>query len=314
MKKILLATTVLAMTAPVVAAEGLSLSGYGRFGVDYASKVPAGTAKSQINMRMRVNIDGSMETDGGVGFGGRIRLQYSSGNTEAKLSPAMLYVTYSGLRVEVGNSNTAFDSAALMYNSEIGYLDRGYGDPIGNFYGFSSGPYAAAEANRMGVFASYSISGVNLRASYVNPNQTLSTLPAGVGSESSISADYSTGQFTVSAAYVNNAGSVRGDKVYFVGAEYAVNDMANVGLLYFKQNDAGIVPDVNRTTLYGNYKMDATTLKGYVAHDNNVANLTKTSFGIGADYDLGGGARFSGDIHRNYGKQTVAGLGVRFDF
>jgi hypothetical protein len=31
------------------------------------------------------------------------------------------------------------------------------------------------------------------------------------------------------------------------------------------------------------------------------------------DYDLGG-ARLSGDIHRSYTKDTIAGLGVRFDF
>ena len=308
MKKILLATTVLALTAPLAAADGLELSGYGRFGLDYNSDAPVGTPDSQINMRMRVNIDGSKTTDSGVTFGGRIRLQYQDGQDGAALSPAMLYATYEGLRVEVGNSNTAIDSAALMFNSEIGYLNRSFGNPIGGFYAFESGPYGAGEEDRMGVFASYSISGFNLKASYINPDQTDSTTDP----EVSIAADYNFGQFTIAAAYADNAGGADGDQVTYVGAEYALSDIANVGLLYFNDDPAG-AGNVERVTLYGNYKIDAMTLRGYVANDNNVDNLTDTAFGLGVDYDLGG-ARLGADIHRNYAESTIVGLGVRFDF
>ncbi|WP_103332137.1 porin [Pseudotabrizicola formosa] len=328
MKKVLLATTVLALTAPLAAADGVELSGFGRFGLDYNSDAPAGTPDSQVNMRMRVNIDASKTTDAGVTFGGRIRMQYDDGLTGAQLSPAMLYATYEGLRVEVGNSNTAIDSAALMYNSEIGYLNRSFGNPIGGFYAFSTSPYSAdvttftvdpitdevvattaqGERNRMGIFASYSIAGFNLKASYINPNQTDSTTDA----EMSIAADYNFGQFTISAAYADNAGGVDGDTVTYLGAQYALSDIANVGLLYFNSDPEGEA-DQERVTLYGNYKMDALTLRGYVAHDDAVGNVTDTAFGIGADYDLGG-ARLGADIHRNYAESTIVGLGVRFDF
>lgn len=310
MKKILLATTLLAASASVAAAD-IKLSGYGRFGLDYNDGAAPGVSKSQVNMRMRVNIDGSVETDSGVRFGGRIRLQYTDGATGAQLSPAQLYATYEGFRLEVGNANTAIDSVALMYNSEIGYLDRGFGDPIGNFYAFNSTPYAAGEANRMGIFASYSMNGLNLRISYIDPDQTASDLPVGTAEELSVSADYKWNQFTMAIAYADNAAGVDGDSALFLGGEYAINDVANVGLLYNKA-DFGAV-NQERWTLYGNYTMDAITIKGYIANDDAVGNATDTAYGLGVDYDLGG-ARLAADIHRNYSEDTIAGVGVRFDF
>jgi outer membrane protein OmpU len=314
MKKVLLATTVLGLTAPLVAAEGLTLSGYGRFGLDYDSG--AEFNESQINMRMRVNIDGSVETDSGITFGGRIRLQYSDGETGASLSPALLYAEMSGFRVEVGNANTAYDSAALMYNSEIGYLDRGFGDPNGNFYSFNSGPYGAAEADRMGMLVAYSAGGFNGRISIVDPDQTGATVD---DEEISLSVDYAFGAVTVSAAYVDNAAGVDGDEGLFLGAEYAISDAANIGLLYF-DFDVALDPilvddpvDSTRVTLYGNYTMDAITFKGYVATDDADGLENDVAYGLGVDYDLGG-ARLAADVHRSYDEETIAGLGVRFDF
>ncbi|KAF0137855.1 MAG: porin [Xanthobacteraceae bacterium] len=312
MKKALLATTALLMTAAGASAE-ISLSGFGRFGLDHNSGAAAGTAKTQINMRMRVNIDGSVETDSGVKFGGRIRLQYNDGDTAAALSPAMLYAAFSGVRFEIGNANTAYDSAALMYNSEIGYLDRGFGDPNGNYYSFSTGAYSGAETNRMGMMVAYSAGAFNVRLSYVTPDQTVSTLPAGTSEEVGISADYNFGQFTVSAAYADNAAGVSGESVAFLGAEYAVSSAANVGLLWFEYNALAAASDSTRVTLYGNYKVNAYTIKGYVATDDQAGLATDVAYGLGVDYDLGG-ARVAGDIHRNYANDTIVGLGVRFDF
>ena len=315
MKKLLLASTALIGLAGAAAAD-VTVSGYGRFGLDYNDGAAVGTPKTQVNMRMRLNIDGSVETDSGVTFGGRIRLQYTDGATNNEFAPAMLYVSYEGLRVEVGNSNTAYDSAALMYNSEIGYLDRGYGDPQGTFAAYESAPYVAPFDNRMGIMASYSVGDFNGRISYINPDQTLSTLPVGTEPEVGISLDYTFGQFTVSAAAVQDGAFIDGNDQFFVGGEYAINSDANVGILYFDNGDlngAAAGDEGEQITLYGNYTSGAITYKGYVANNNNVANLTDTAFGIGMDYDLGG-ARLAADVHRSYSKDTIAGIGVRFDF
>jgi len=146
-----------------------------------------------------------------------------------------------------------------------------------------------------------------------------SGLPVRVKAETGISLDYTFGQITVSAAAVQNGAFIDGNDQYFVGAEYAINSDANVGIQYFDNGDltngAGL-DEGEQVTLYGNYTSGAITYKGYVSNWDNPNALptdTDTSFGLGMDYELGG-ARLAADVHRNYQEDTVAGLGVRFDF
>lgn len=329
MKKILLSTALLSATAGMAAAE-VSFSGYGRFGLEYVegrsstSKTGVETIQeeTQISMRLRFNINAKTETDSGVTFGGRIRMQYTDGATAAGLNAAYVYAEYEGLRVEVGNSNTAYDSAALMYNSEMGFLDSSNGDPIGSYFGYSSGAYSGT-ADRMGIFAAYGVGDLKVRLSYVTPDQA--TI-APVEDEVSISADYKFGAITVSAAYATNGSGIDGNDLAFVGAEYAVNDSANVGLLYFKTEgfingpdgtDVDILNDevvaaADLVTLYGNYAFDAITAKAYIAFSEDLGT-EDTAYGIGADYDLGG-ARLSGSLRSNFDGDMGADVGVRFDF
>ena len=305
MKKILLSTTLLIATAGVAAAE-VTLSGSGRFGLVNVSPVGVNVAGTQVSARLRFNVDAKFEADNGVTYGGRIRFQHSTGSTSAAFSPAMLYVETNGFRVEVGNANSAYDSVALMYNSELGYLGRSAGDPLGNYYGFNSGPYGAAEANRVGLYVAYSISGLNLKASYIQPNQGLKTLPVGVDDETSIAVDYTFGQITLAAAAAQNGGGVTNNDLVFVGAAYAFSDVGNVGLNY---NDNG--GNLKTTTLYGNYKFGATTVGAYVT-DSNVAGAD-TAFGLGASYDLGG-ATLAGSYQTGFANDDTFDIGVNFSF
>lgn len=307
MKKVLFATTVLASLGTVASAEtGVTISGYGRFGLVHYSGAAVGVNETQVHTRLRFNIDATTETDSGVVFGGRIRMQ-DSNNGGAGLSPAMLYVSYEGLRVEVGNANTAFDSAALLYDSELGLTDSSFGDSRSSFFSFSTGAYSA---DRMGIYASYSMSGFTGQISYVTPDQTTGA----VNEETSIALSYSTDMFTVSAAAAQDAAGIANNDLWFVGAAYKGMPNLTVGLNYIDEGIDGAAVSLGKTAvLYANYAMGATTLKGYVAHNDYVANATDTAFGIGADYDLGG-AKLTGGIHRDYAEETYADFGVRFDF
>ncbi|MCX8508021.1 MAG: porin [Rhodobacteraceae bacterium] len=311
MKKILLATTVLAGFAGTAfaqdAATGVKLSGYGRFGLVNDNSSAATVKKTTIHTRLRFNIDATTVTDSGVEFGGRIRVQSSQVGGGASLNDAQLHASYEGVRVEVGNTNTAYDSAALMWDAEMGFEDSSFGDPQEPTYSYSSKPIAGS--GYMGVYASYSMGDFTVQASYVNPNQNAKTQAAGHAAESSIALSYSAGAFSVSAAAASNGAGVKGVDTAFIGAAYKINDVATVGLNYFDEDTVG----GKTTTLYGNYKMDAITLRAYVANNDLKSNATKTAYGIGADYDLGG-ARLSGSIQRGYAKQTVVDMGVRFDF
>ncbi len=298
MKKLLLSTTLLVATAGVAAAE-VTLSGSGRFGLDYNE---TRAVETQLSYRLRVNVDAKFEADNGVTYGGRIRFQNSNGQSAAAFSPAMLYVEASGVRVEVGNSNTAYDSVALMYAPEVGFQGRSFGDPLGSYYSFNSGSYGA-ENNRVGVYVAYSVSGVNLKASYVQSDQTVS----GGDDEMSIAADYQAAQFTVAAAYAQNGGGIADNDLTFIGAAYKFSDAGSVGLNY---NDNG--DTVGKTiTLYGTYSVNGVGLIAYVT-DLDVDGAD-TAYGLGASYDLGG-ATLAGGIESGFTGDIRADLGVNMSF
>jgi outer membrane protein OmpU len=314
MKKILLASTMLAAFATVADAEtGVKLSGYGRMGLVYDGN------DTFLHTRLRMNIDATTETDSGVVFGGRIRLQSNGGSYNvydpgvgdkangSTLSPATLWVEYEGLRVEAGNVNTAFDSAALLYASEIGLLDSSYGDSQSSFFSFNASPY---NVNRAGVYASYSMSGFTAQASIVDPEHYVTDTDSGDESETSIALSYSTDQFTVSAAGAWNGAGVDGNDIFFIGGAYKLSDVATVGLNYIDEGISSTAVDQGKTiVLYGSYAMDAVTVKGYVGSSDVYDG---TIVGIGADYDLGG-AKLTGSVQNN-GDDTVADVGVRFNF
>ncbi len=319
MKNVLFATTVLASLATVASAEtGVKIGGYGRFGLVHYSDRTAPLNDTTVHTRLRLNIDAKTETDSGVVFGARLRIQDQSRGTHGSTTgggvnaPALLYTEYEGLRVEVGNTNTAFDTAALIYGSEMGLTDKSFGDSRTSFFAFESAPYSGVSTkDRMGVFASYKFEGFQVRASFVTPDQT-GALP--VEEESSIAVDYKTDQFTVSAAAVQNGAGRADNDAWFIGGAYTGMENLTVGLNYFDEGiNAGGVSMGSTAVLYGNYKMGATTLKGYVANNDHVNNLTDTAFGIGADYDLGG-AKLTGSIQRDYNEDTWADVGVRFNF
>lgn len=309
MKKLLLASTALLGFASVAAAEtGVTIGGYGRFGLTYdGNRV---TNETRVETRLRFNIDATTETDSGVTFGGRIRIQYDEGDdmTDTGLSPALLYVSYEGLRVEVGNANTAFDSAALLYDSELGLTDSSFGDARSSFYSFSTDAY---NPDRMGVYAAYTMSGFSGKISYITDDQTGATT---VEEEISIALSYESDMFTVSAAAAQDGAGIIDNDMWFIGGAYKGLPDTVIGLNYIEEGDDSLGVSLGSTVvLYANYTMGATTLKGYIANNDYVGNLTDTTFGIGADYDLGG-AKLAGGIHRDYNEETFADFGVRFDF
>jgi outer membrane protein OmpU len=311
MKKLLIASTALIAVAGAAAAEtGVKIGGMGRFGlVNYSGNGP-GVADTRVDARLRFNIDATTETDSGVVFGGRIRMQWDDGATTAGLSAARLNVGFEGLNVEVGNSNTAFDSAALLYNSEIGYISSSAGNSRSNFFSFSSGPLGGVDY--MGIFASYSMNGFTGMASYVTPDQNTS---AGVFEETSIALSYENDMFTVAAAGAQDGGGISGNDIWYLGGAYKGLANTTIGLNYIDEGIDGAGVSLGSTIVgYAHYSMgNGVTLKGYISNNDYVGNATDTGFGIGADYDLGG-ATLAGGIQRDYAEETYVDFGVRFDF
>jgi len=362
MKKALLATTALVMSAGIAAAD-VTISGYGRTGVVHyedgafgwhgfttpdADPGAAIDAKdTQIVSRLRMNIDATTETDAGVEFGGRLRLQWDqnhgSRGASASTNAGKLWISAQGLTVEMGNVESALETTKLFYASELGAFDRSVGgNMIGSFFAYDASPYTTG---RVGVGAIYSFGDVNVRASYIDPDQTqdlAASVPGGNGAamaaierdeELSIGIDYTWNErLELAAAAVKSGGGWDGNDLFFVGARYAVLDNAHVGLNYYDNGDVigggmhgiraaaemGATYDLGSTvTLYGDYTLadGLTNIEAYVANNDGdwVAKETDNAFGIGVNYDLGG-ARLGASVQRDYQERTSADMGVRFEF
>lgn len=341
MKKALIASTALVLTAGVAAAD-VTISGYGRTGVQYYEDgvLTGGFNDSQVISRLRMNIDASTSTDQGVDFGARFRIQWDQNNSSrgegGAVNAGKLYVTSSGLTVEVGNVDTALDSAGLIYASELGSYDRSVGgNALGAFFAYEASPYA--DDDRLGIAAIYALDDLEVRASYIDPDQTGEfenvDLYGDVKEEFSLSVDYKwNDRLELSAgAAMNGAGNDDHD-VYFIGARYAVMENARIGLNWIDNGDAGspvglsssdasfdpLNDDLGSTVaLYGDYTLadGLTNIEAYIANNSGDwdAKETDNSFGIGVNYDLGG-ARLGASLQRDYQERVTADMGVRFDF
>ncbi len=58
----------------------------------------------------------------------------------------------------------------------------------------------------------------------------------------------------------------------------------------------------------------ATNIEAYFADSSNPANVDDDSYGIDFNHDLGGGTSVRGGVAKEFDGDTVADLGVRFDF
>ena len=306
MKKLLIATTALVAGASAAAAD-VTISGYGRFGLEYVEDRGTDLEDTVIASRLRLNVDATTETDVGVTFGARLRFQNSNSASGTTGNQARFSVGYEGLNVQVGNVDTPWDSVGLTYNSEMGFQDSSFGDAQAPFFAYNSTDTGVD--GYTGIAATYSISGVNLYFAYVDPDQTAEDLPVGTEEEISIAADWTNGQISVAAAILKDGAGIADNDQFFLGGAYSFGE-AKVGLNYY---DYDLV-DSNQVTLYGNYAFGATTLRAYVSEADVPGLDTDTAYGIGADYSLGEGARLSGSIQSGFAGENVADLGVRFDF
>ncbi|WP_158659296.1 porin [Paracoccus denitrificans] len=321
MKKALIASTALLLTAGVAAAD-VKISGYGRTGVIYyennAAQDAAGLNESRVVSRLRMNIDASSSTDSGVDFGARFRLQWDQGSDDgqAQTNAGKLWVSAQGFTVEVGNVDTAFDSNGLIYETELGSYDRsvGFSDVAGAFFAYDSNGYVADQVDRVGIRALYTLGDLKLQASYVDPDQ--SGLNEVLEEEFGFSVDYTWNErLELSAAAAFNGAGIDGNDIYFLGARYAVLDNARIGLNFVDAGDEEDGFDGKTIALYGDYTLadGRTNLEAYIANNDRDSNETDNAFGIGVNYDLGG-ARLGASLQRDYAENVTADFGVRFEF
>jgi outer membrane protein OmpU len=295
MKKVLFATTALVATAGVAAAD-VTFGGYGRFGILY-NEANVGN-ETNITSRLRLQIDASAESDGGVTFGARVRMQQN--NTDNGNSPAgtgfngaRFFARSGGLEVGVGNIYGAIEFMPGMYPIDLGLTGLGYEYTAYQFGAdaYSSGGNGSAGSN--GVEVLYSMGDLSFHVSASDTNDRIAAHAA---------YSWNGWTFALGAQDSNNAADT--ELAASVSGSFGPVD---VTLAYADNGTAG-----DHITLAGRFDVGAATnVEVYVADADNFAN---TSYGVDFNHDLGGGTSLRGGIASLSSDNIRADLGVRFNF
>ena len=331
MKKVLFATTALVATASVAAAD-VRISGYGRFGLDYnsfnennaASAGYNGVSSTTITSRLRIQFDASAETDGGVAFNARVRMQSESRDNNPALSSApggtgdngfngaRFGVSYAGLTVNVGNIIGAMENAPGMY---LGTRSAGTGI---DGMGYANTPilaswdaYSSDGSGVNGVEALYTTGGFTGHISYSGRND----VAPGVSGEdrTAVMVTYSWNDYYGTLAYQSSNVAANDDLVFVaLGGEW---NQFGASIAY------GDAPVGSQVTLEGHMDIGAASNILIWVADRDAPTLATdgTHFGINYQYDLGGGATFVAGYVNNansgaLGDQDQLQAGVYFSF
>jgi outer membrane protein OmpU len=293
MKKVLLATTALALSAGVASAE-VALSGSARMGLTYDSV----SGDAVLNNRMTVNIDASTETTSGLTFGARLRVRSSNG-AMATVNGTRVYVKSGAVEVAVGNIYGAIDSMPGMYNSEVGLTalsDAGVVTAsVDNGWGFDG---YASTGEQMGVEVIYSAGAFTGHLSVTD--SSLSTLDDATDRVAAYGA-YTMGDWTVALGVQDSDVAAEDKTILTVGGK-----VGDYGVGFAAADNDG----VSKIALNGSATFGATTVNGFVADDESG---TDTALGLGVSYDLGGAALVGGIEHDAVGVNR-ADMGVSFSF
>ena len=125
MKKVLLATTAMALSAGVAYAE-VSVSGNARMGLQYNSAPAAGFAKTRIEKRMTIDMVGTTETSSGITFGAKLRIRSNEPNAGQGIAGARVYMQTSGFELAMGNIDGAIESMPNLYSPSVGLTGLGW--------------------------------------------------------------------------------------------------------------------------------------------------------------------------------------------
>lgn len=329
MKKVLFATSALVLTAGFASAE-VALSGDGRMGFIYDGD------DMQFSSRARVKFTLTGETDSGLSFGGSFRADNASKAKDGTAGSVWISGTYG--KLSMGDVDSAAE-AAIGDLYEVGYTGGTFAGDVEeiNYLGTAlgdQGPVALYE---------YSINGFNLYASMSDGSKTVCT-DGVVGSLSlgcnrvadkntdavwSLAANYDLNGYKIGLGYSKNGDAkeiVLGGEATFneIGVKAIYADYSNYG--FTKAAVAGASKlELDRTFgLSAKYDMaNGVGVQGFWRRDkvsfvtaaNKKGDENFDSFGIGASYDLGGGATLAGGIvDTDYLKDTVADFGIKFKF
>jgi outer membrane protein OmpU len=290
MKKVLLATTALALTAGVASAD-VSLSGNARMGIQYND------GDNSIEKRMTVTINGSTETTSGMTVGAAMNLRANEG-AAAVTSGARVYMQTNGVEIGVGNIYGALEWMNGVYGASAGLTGLGWGGLAINtdakgYWGWDA--YSSSGNGAEGVEVMYSAGAMSAHLSYSDTD---------LGSASSRTAavvSYAMGDWTVAAGTQSSTTSTEDKMVVTVTGK-----VGDIGLGFAAADNDG----ERKIALNGSTTFGATTVSAYITNEESASS---NPMGMGVAYDLGG-AKIVGGVARTSTGTNRADMGVSFSF
>lgn len=299
MKKILLATTLLAASAGFAAAE-VTLSGDGRMGVVYNGE------DLNFTSRIRVKFTASGETDGGLAFGGSFRVDHEDedGSSASRGGAGSVYISGGFGKLEMGDVVGAAE-AAVGDMPEVGLTDLGANDNV-----YITGDGAEVGNDNPVALYSYSMNNFTIYAS-LNDGKVGNTSIDDVQAMS-LGVKYATDVFSVGLGYETADPAGAGDSIDHVilGGSYTFNT-TTVSAVYGEASDI----DFTQMGLGLESTFGATTITAFIRNEE-LGAADVTFYGLGAAYDLGGGATLKAGIADNdaAGSDAVADFGIAMSF
>ena len=313
MKIITLAASVLALSAGFAAAE-VTLSGDARMGIissfdllDGAPNAtggfnPIGVNESDLafTSRARVKFTLSGSSDGGLEFGASFRADNAGAASSGTAGSAFISGAFG--KLSMGDVDGAAN-AAIGQVSGVGLT--GLND-VNEIYFNNGGSYLTTDPSAL---YEYSTGDLTIYAAV--------TQPSGASDAYGVGVKYALGDYTVSAAY---------ERLDFAGLQYKdiyVGGTASFGAVTVKaifgqETIAGFSGNGNQWAVSVDYKADALTVTAFYADDSELGLTVDgrtEGYGLGASYDLGGGASVVGGYVKNVETDLAAyDLGVAMAF
>ncbi|MES2913790.1 MAG: porin [Pseudomonadota bacterium] len=310
MKKVLLATSAFALMAGAASAE-ISLSGSARMGLIYSDV--NGVTTEAFSSRVRIVFTASGETDTGLSFGASMRADQDGGNTSGTAN----------------GDSTVFISGAfgkLTMGDVSGAADALVGQTSGVGYGPNDGlqEISFVGTTKTAAYYEYSTGGFTFGLGAGQLSSTSDELNIGV--------KYSTDTYSVALGWETTDGTAAAPATFTaapVSPTVYAEDLISLGAsaklgaatLKARVSDSDINGKDTTWSVSVDYTTGATTLTAFYTDFGNtiktVADDTQ-HVGIGASYDLGGGATVAGGIVQQLNNvavdNTYADVGLKFSF
>lgn len=325
MKLLLASTAILSLSSGLAMAE-VTLSGSARMGIidDF------GDDNTGFTSRARVEFTLSGESDSGISFGASFRADNAVGANSG--TAGTVYVSGAFGKLSMGDVDGASHAAAgnvdgvgltgLSDLNELAFLGDGGADMVLFDASFAGDDAITTDPS---LLYEYSTGALTIYASVNQLNYTMPVVGYDTNRGMGIAAAYTLDSYKLSIGYdmveIQDGATTWDIDQVTVGAD------ATLGAVVLKARYAtggvdgtnGFEQDNDQWAVSATYTADALSLTAFVSNQDfsqtGVSVVEREAYGLGASYDLGGGAKVVGGYARNKSADTSAfDLGLSFSF